>query len=159
MLPEVENVHSNLLVLERFYKYKIRKIKKEKMPIRIIIQEPSLPSRVVKVSAEEMMAIMRRNSVKQFIPSVLHNNAAGEPVLSHLMWLTYCLDILFNYLFLHSFLSFPSHLSYHHTSWICLKKSKYDRNFYLNIWKLVTGGPYVGNRKGEPQCLKLERES
>ena len=55
------------------------------MPLRTIVQETSLPSRVVKVSAEEMMAIMRRNSVRQFIPSVLHNNAAGEPVLTQIM--------------------------------------------------------------------------
>ena len=47
------------------------------MPLRTIVQETSLPSRVVKVSAEEMM--------KQFIPSVLHNNVAGEAVLTHIM--------------------------------------------------------------------------
>jgi hypothetical protein len=55
------------------------------MPLRTIVQGTSFPSRVVKVSAEEMMAIMRRNSVKQFIPSVLHNNVAGEAVLTHIM--------------------------------------------------------------------------
>jgi hypothetical protein len=55
------------------------------MPLRTHTQETSFPSKVVKVSAEEMMAIMRRNSSKKFIPSVLQNNAAGVPMLSHIM--------------------------------------------------------------------------
>lgn len=64
----------------------------------------------MKVSAEEMMAIMRRNSSKKFIPSVLQNNAAGEPMLSHIVWLHYYLDILFNIFFLYYF-SFCYHPS------------------------------------------------
>ena len=46
---------------------------------------------------------MRRNSSKKFIPSVLQNNAAGEPILSQIVWLNYYLDILFNFFFLYYF--------------------------------------------------------
>ena len=55
------------------------------MPFTIMTQDTLLPSKIVKVSAEEMIAIMRRNPSKQFVPAVLHNNAAGTPVLSHVM--------------------------------------------------------------------------
>lgn len=55
------------------------------MPYRTMIQESVLPSKVVKVSADEMIAIIRRNSSKSFVPAVLHNNAAGTPILSHFM--------------------------------------------------------------------------
>lgn len=55
------------------------------MPSRLTIQGSLLPSKIVKVSADEMIAIMRRNSAKSFVPAILHNNEAGAPVLSHVL--------------------------------------------------------------------------
>lgn len=55
------------------------------MPYRTMLQENVLPSKIVKVSADEMIAIIRRNSAKSFVPAVLHNNAAGAPVLTHVL--------------------------------------------------------------------------
>jgi hypothetical protein len=68
-----------------FINIKLGKFRKNKMPIRIMLQENVSPSKIIKVSADEMMAIMRRNSAKSYVPAVLHNNAAGASVLSHFM--------------------------------------------------------------------------
>jgi len=40
------------------------------------------PSKIVKVTAFEMIQIMKRNSSSSFIPATLHNGAAGVPVLT-----------------------------------------------------------------------------
>ena len=55
------------------------------MPARYMLHENSSPSKVVKVSVDEMIAIMKRNSTKSFVPATLHNDAAGTPILSYLM--------------------------------------------------------------------------
>lgn len=114
------------------YKYKLGKNKKTKMPFRTMTQDTILPSKIVKVSADEMIAIMRRNSARQFVPAVLHNNAAGAPVLSHVMWTFYLLDILFNYFFLSSFTHF------HTPSYQSNLLNIASMSLWFSIWKITT---------------------
>lgn len=55
------------------------------MPSNLTFKGSSFPSKIVKVSADEMIAIMRRNSSKSFVPVVMHNNEAGAPIFSHVL--------------------------------------------------------------------------
>jgi hypothetical protein len=55
------------------------------MPARFPLYENTSPSKIIKVSVDEMIAIMKRNSSKSFVPATIHNNAAGTPILSHVM--------------------------------------------------------------------------
>jgi len=68
-----------------FINIKLERKLKEEMPARPTFDENSSPAKIVRVSVDEMIAIMKRNSSNSFIPAALHNNSAGIPVLTQLM--------------------------------------------------------------------------
>jgi len=73
------------------------------MPSRDIITDNASPSKIVRVSIDEMMLIMKRNSSNKFIPAKMHSNPAGTPIVAHILWVNYPTDILFNSYFLFIF--------------------------------------------------------
>ncbi len=95
-----------------------------------MLQEPVSPSKIVKVSASEMIAIMRRNSSKSFVPAVLHNNAAGIPILTQALW-TYIITWYFILILISSSNSFICTLITYHYRKNCACST-------LTVWRLIS---------------------